>query len=154
MGDPLSDTAETYRGYMKALRYVSGSHNGEEVQSETTHIQLNDNNSEQTSTNSKGPPVHLRVHVPHGERVQTEHFVVDDFWDFVQIKFDDLVLGSQDPEPDVVDAGRYEGDHPEHYTPEEKKELRRQRLSYFDWMLAMKSFDNDMKIHEDSYMFK
>ncbi len=153
----LSLPAQTYRDYMKALRYASGSREEDNVESETTRIRLGDNNSGQTRTDLNAPAVHLRVHIPHGEQVRTDYFVVDDFWEFVQIKFDDLVPGPEDPQVDPVDAmgaGKYEVDHPEHYTPEIKEIMRRRRLFDFEKALAVKSLDNQIKKCEDVFMLQ
>ena len=74
---------------------------------EGCRIRLGDSDSEfranELPNGSNAPSVHLIVHLPTDdeESRRTERFVIDDFWDFVQIKFEDT--GRFDLPPDLFE---------------------------------------------------
>ncbi len=70
----LSLPAQTYRDYMKALRYASEVVRRITLNPKLPVSGLGDNNSGQTRTDLNAPAVHLRVHIPHGEQVRTDYF--------------------------------------------------------------------------------
>jgi len=159
VGDSLFLDAIGLKDYTKKPRSASSLSGAREEHGdqtgETIRIQLNDKTDEQTSLNSNVPPVHLRVHVLQGDRVRDEHFVVDDFWDFVQIKFDDLVLDSDEAQlgsGDAMGANRYEADHFKRYSPEVQRMMKEQRLFDSERRLAEQSVDDRLKNCEDKIM--
>ncbi len=81
--------------------------------------------------------------------------MVDDFWDFVQIKFDDLVLDSDEAQlgsGDAMGANRYEVDHFKRYSPEVQQMMKEQRLFDSERRLAEQSVDDRLKNCEDKIM--
>lgn len=127
----LRSAAEHCKDSTKRFRFVAPVPEGHDEEDDQTdgpiRIQIFD---EQPSINSNAPPVHLWVHVPRGDQVQKEHFVVDDFWDFIQVKFDDLDIDSGDPQlehVDAMDTTRCKVHHSGRYPPQVQEMLKPQR---------------------------
>ncbi|KLO07113.1 hypothetical protein SCHPADRAFT_945546 [Schizopora paradoxa] len=98
----------------------------------TTHIQLVDDNGDaQAKPPGSGfPPIHLTVRLPGSEGEHTprrEYFVIDDFWEFVQIKFEDL-YAEDFPEMDERDKYKIA---PHSYPPDVQ--------AFMQWGLAKES---------------
>ncbi|KLO07107.1 hypothetical protein SCHPADRAFT_945541 [Schizopora paradoxa] len=101
----------------------------ESENSEPIRIQLVDENVRSDAGLAAAPPVHFEVSIP-GEKGQIfprkEHFVIDDFWDFVHIKFED----SNEDSPEVFREKDEDGKYiiaPESYSPE-VQEMTQQAL--------------------------
>lgn len=101
----------------------------EGIEPSPSRIHLNHNGEDaQTDSDSNTPPVRLVVRLPsvNSEEVRKERFIVDDFWEFVHIKFDD------DSEIDLMDLEEFYQDPkndkytvaPERYSPEVQKLTR------------------------------
>lgn len=103
---------------------------------ETSRIQLLDDET-QTNTNQNSPPVDFIVYLPSGEGTRVERFIIDDFWEFVQIKFDDLETDSdfyQDADADALDD-KYEIPL-ERFSPEVQELTRLSRIEQSRRILA------------------
>lgn len=156
----LSDTLHSVTECLNSASAVldappeSESYNDMGSSAEPFRIQLQlEDTVEQTDTNSNAPPVHLWIHVPLAGRKLKEHFVIDDFWDFVQIKFDDSVFDSEYPQLDVVDISRYDQVHRyEGFSPEVRELLEQQRSSEAERILTRKILDKEMRDIEGTVM--
>lgn len=162
IGDKLRSTSEQFKDSSLTFQFIppappapEGSHDARADQP-VIHIRLMDD-TEEPSTNTNAPPVHLWINLlPDNGKERREHFVVDDFWDFSQIKFDELVTdldGLQLEDLEGIDTSRYaEMQRLGALEPDVQKLVKEQRISDAEKMYHQKKVDDQMRMFEDDLM--
>jgi len=113
----------------------------------STHIQLVEDDDSETNINLNAPPVRLTIQLPHGEETRKERFIIDDFWEFIQVKFDDLGLdSSEDDAP--IDNGKYEVSL-DRYSPETKELTKKYRIQQSQIARAEKAKEASVNRREE-----